>query len=168
MADSIDAADEARERAELFERIARSFAQVPRPEPPVTEDAGPLNREVESALAGKAAEEITPDDARDARFGLWLLSPEAFHYYHPALLRYVLPVDAPYVDGLGEAVFEVLVPRENEELQRVFEQRMALLDEAQRDALADYVAWHLANESVVPLRADAEAYWLRGSSRDRG
>jgi uncharacterized protein DUF6714 len=159
LAPTDDELEESRARAALWQQIDEAFAAEPRPEPPVTEGVGPFNDDVEQALAGKPADRVTAEDAGESRLGLWLLTPAAFRYYLPALLRHVL-VPERYVDGLGEAVFDVLVPRDDAELGRVFGERMKTLTESERAALAGFVNWYLGEESIVPLRDQAAAYWF--------
>jgi hypothetical protein len=157
MLEDDDELREARARTGLRDRIERTFATVPRPDPPLTEGTGPFNEDVEQALGGKTWDEVTPADAHAARLGLWLLAPDAFRYYLPAMLR--LALGGTYVEGLAEAAFEVLVPRDVPPLARVFEERMRTLDDAQHAALAAFVDWYLQEESIVPLRERAAAYW---------
>jgi hypothetical protein len=151
--------DEQRIRSTLADELRDAFVSVPRPRPPLTTGTGPMYDDIERALASKAADELTPEDARGARMNLWLLTPEGYHYYLPALLRMYLTSDT-YVDGLGQFTFYTLVPPEEPAAATIFNERMALLDERQRHALADYVRWYLEEQSSVADRDIAALYWL--------
>lgn len=150
---------EQRVRTALADELRDAFASVDLPTPPVTTSSG--NDYVERALAGKPANLITPEDARHVLMDLWLLTPEAYRYYLPALLRIHL-TGSTFVDGLGSFAFRTLIPPDDPALE-IFERRMALLDDRQHRALAGYVAWYLDYESSVPRRdaAAAASYWLR-------
>jgi hypothetical protein len=158
MTEDPDELEERREREELADRIGSAFASVPRPDPPVTEGTGPLHEDVEAALAGKPAGEVTAADAWEVRMDLGSLTPPAFAYYLPALLRIVL-VDDEYVDALDSSVFGMLTPPDDPSLAEAFDRRIALLDGAQRDALRRYVAWYSEGESTLPSRERALDYW---------
>jgi hypothetical protein len=158
MAEDPEEIAERGERADLAERLRAAFADVPRPDPPITVGTGPLNEDIERAIAGKTADEITAADAREVRHDLPYLSPEAFIYYLPALLRVILTEDT-YVDGLDEFVFYQLVPPENPALSEHFTQRIGPLDDLQRDALRRYVDWYSAREPFLSGRDSALAYW---------
>jgi hypothetical protein len=153
----LDELEDRRERADLADHIGLAFASVCRPDPPITED-GPLNEDVERALAWKSREQITAADASEVRTDLSSLKPEAFVYYLPALLRVILIGDS-YVDSLDASVLALLLPREGRAADRDFERRMALLDRPQRSALARYVDWCVDGESGLPGRERALAYW---------
>jgi hypothetical protein len=145
------------ERTALADRIGSAFASVCRPDPPITE-GGPLNEDVERALAWKSREEITAADASEVGTDLSSLKPEAFVYYLPALLRVILIGDS-YVDSLDASVLALLLPPGGRAADRDFERRMALLDRPQRSALEQYVDWCLDGESGLPGRERALAYW---------
>ena len=153
-----DELKERQERTELADHIGSAFASRSRPAPPITEGEGPLNEDVERALAWKYADQLTTADAWNVRMELPLLRPEALVYYLPALLRIIL-TGPSYVDSLGTSVLELLLPREGPVVDKDFERRMALLDRSQRDALAQFVDWCLDGEAGVPGRERALAYW---------
>jgi len=158
MTEDPDELEERRVRADLAQRIDAAFAPVPRPHPPITEGTGPLNEDVERALAGKPAGDVTAADAHEVRMDLPYLTPEAFAYYLPSLLRILLTGDT-YVDSLDTSVFGMLTPPDDPARAKAFERRTALLDRAQRDALADYLEWYAEGESALPGRERALAYW---------
>jgi hypothetical protein len=149
-------------RSRLADRIAAAFATVPRPEPPVTEGHGPLNDDVESALAGKAAGDVTAADAREVRTDLGYLRADAFAYYVPALARIALLCDED-VDGLEQSIVGLLTPPDDPAARAAFEQRIGQLDGAQRGALASFVRWYCDSESFVPERDRALAFWAEPS-----
>lgn len=146
--------------AEIADEIRAAFEDAELPDPPVTEGAyGPLGQPVEEALAGKSADEVTPDDALTVRLDLAALTPEAFRYYVPALTRMLL-VGGTEVDALGEGIVTVLAPPEEPERRERFDARMALLDDVQRKALADFVCWWISDEDEhVANREELAAYW---------
>jgi len=141
--------------AALAAEIASAFEAVAPPAPPVATGAGPIQDDVEQALAGKRAEELTPQDSRAVRLDLWSLTPAAWHYYAPALLgMFLADPGADELDGLGEGIFATLVPPQDAELRERFDERMALLDDAQRAALRAFVCWY---REQVPELAGADA-----------
>lgn len=146
--------------AEIADEIRAAFEDIEPPDSPVTEEPyGPLAQPVEDALAGKSAGELTPDDALAVRLDLWALTPEAFRYYVPALIRMLL-VGGSEVDALGEGIVTALTPSEEPARREKFDARMALLDDAQRKAAADFVCWWLADEDEhVAGRELLVAYW---------
>jgi hypothetical protein len=158
MAEDPEEIAELRERGDLAKQIAAAFADLPRPDPPITVGAGPLNEDIERAIAGKTADQITAAEAREVRHDLPYLSPAAFIYYLPALLRIIL-TDDTHVDGLDEFVFYQLAPPENLALSEHFTQRIGRLDDLQRDALRRYVDWYSASEPFLSGRDSALAYW---------
>lgn len=153
-----DEIEELRERSEIADRVVSAFAGVELPAPPITEGAGPLNDDVEAALAGKPSAGVTPADAREVRADLAHLTPAALVYYLPALIRIALLSDDD-VDGLGEAIFGMLTPPEDRPGLAFFERRAALLDDDQRSALASFLSWYSEGESYLPGRDRALGYW---------
>jgi hypothetical protein len=160
MSEDAEELKERREREELAERIKVAFAGVRRPDPPVTAGAGLLNEDVERALSGKSADDVTPTEALEIRGDLRCLTPEAFVYYLPALLRIIL-IGETYVDALDQFVFRMLLPPEDASEDDEFEQRVALVDATQRKTIAQYVDWYSEGESHLPGRERALAYWHR-------
>ena len=160
MTDDPDEREERRVRERIADRLSRAFASVPKPSPPVTIGGSPLADDIEKVLAGKDAGALTPDDARDVRGDLRLLTGPALRYYLPALLRLILVGD-PLVDGLGDFTFQLLVPPEEPGQPRWFEEQFGNLDAAQRAAIGNYVAWFSEGESFLPGRERAFAYWRR-------
>jgi hypothetical protein len=150
--------DDDTQRRRLAEEIEAAFGDVPRPDPPLTLGAGPMQDDVEDALAGKDAGELTADDALAVRLDLWSLTPDAFRYYVPALLRLAL-ADPDAVDGLDEGVFDVLTPPGDPDGRERFDERMALLDERQRSALGDFACWFGAQVPELAGAGAARAYW---------
>ena len=149
-------------RSELADRIGAAFASVPRPEPPLTEGHGPLNDDVERALGGKAAGDVTAADAREVRADLGYLRADAFAYYVPALARIALLSDED-VDGLEQSIFSLLTPPGDPAARDAFEQRIGQFDDPQRAALAGFVHWYSGAESFVPGRERALAFWVEPS-----
>lgn len=149
--------------AEIADEIRAAFEDIEPPDAPVTEARyGSLGQPVEAALAGTRADELTPDDALAVRLDLSALTPEAFRYYVPALIRMLL-VGGTEVDALGEGIVTVLTPPEEPERRERFDARMALLDDAQRQALADFACWWLADEDEhVANREELATYWQCG------
>lgn len=145
-------------RSQLAETIAAAFASVPQPDPPLTIEGGPFERDVEAALGGKSADELTPEDALAVRLDLWALTPEAFRYYVPALARMFL-VGETEVDALDEGLMTALTPSPDQEARAKLDERVGLLDDAQRSALREFVCWYLGAESFVAGRDEAAAYW---------
>ena len=153
--------------AEIADEIRAAFEDIELPDPPVTEESyGPLGRPVEEALAGKRADKaFTHDDALAVRLDLWALTPEAYRYYVPALVRMLLVGGGGgEVDALGEGVMTVLTPPSEAERRERFDTRIALLDDAQRKAAADFVCWWLSDPEGehVANRAELVAYWQCG------
>lgn len=146
--------------AQIADDVRDAFDDVETPTPPVTEDPhGPLGEPVEESLAGKAPDELTADDALAVRLDLWALTPEAFRCYVPALIRMLL-VGETEVDALGEGIVTALTPPAEPERRDRFDARMALLDDAQRKALSDFVCWWLSDEDEhVAHREQLAAYW---------
>jgi len=142
----------------IAHEIEAAFAGVPRPDPPLTIGDGPIQDDVEQALAGKGASELTADDATEVRLDLWLLTPEAFAYYVPALLRIALSGDDE-VDGLDEGIFDVLAPPGDPGLRARFDERMAQLDEPRRDALATFVCAFSDEHPELDGADAARAHW---------
>ena len=156
-----DELEELRERDSLADAIATAFAPVPRPERPVARGVGPMPEDVERALGGKSAGEVTAGDARAVRVDLGYLTPPAFVYYLPALLRVAL-AGGEQAEGVGESLFGMLAPPQDPELRAAFDRRVAGLDGAQRDALARWMRWYAGSESDLPGRERALAYWREG------
>jgi hypothetical protein len=154
--------DDLTARSELADRISAAFASVPRPEPPITEGRGPLNDDVERALGGKVADDVTAADAREVRTDLGYLRPDAFAYYVPVLAQIALLSDED-VDGLEQSIFGLLTPPSDPARRDAFEQRTGQLDDAQRAALAGFVHWCSAAESFMPGRDRALAFWVEPS-----
>src|SRR5207253_1099641 len=150
--------EELRERDELAEAIATAFAPVPPPGRPIAEGIGPMPEDVERALGGKSPDEVTARDARDVRVDLGYLTPAAFVYYLPALLRIAL-AGGEQADGVGESLFGMLTPPEDPGLRGSFDERVAPLDEAQRDAVGRWVEWYSEAQSDLPGRERALAFW---------
>lgn len=144
--------------ARLAEELRAAFADVPQPDPSLTIGAGPLEHDVEQALEGKSADDLTPEDALAVRLDLWTLTPEAFRYYVPALTRMFLVGDTD-VDALGEGIMTALTPSEDPSIQEKLDERVGALDDAQRQALGDFVCWYLDVEEFVPRADAAVAYW---------
>jgi hypothetical protein len=142
----------------LAQEIEAAFAGVQRPEPPLTLGDGPTQDDVEAALAGKDAAELTPDDAAQVRLDLWSLTPRAFAYYVPALLRMALDGDVE-VDGLDEGIFDVLTPPEDGDLRERFDERMRLLDDRRRGALRDFVCAFSDQQPELAGAEAARAHW---------
>jgi hypothetical protein len=145
-----DEAAEARERAVLARRLRDAFSFVPRPAGRVTNSCGPFADDVQAALGGKAADEITVADAHQVRTDLALL------------IRMVL-VGETFVDGLDEFLYYTLTPPQGPDEAREFARRFAGLDSAQARALADYIRWYGEEESHLDDLDLVLAYW-----RDRG
>ncbi len=146
--------------AALAAEIASAFPAVEPPAPPVTTGAGPVQDDVEQALAGKRAEELTPSDARAVRLDLWSLTPAAWQYYAPALLRmFLADPDDDELDGLGEGIFDTLVPPDDAELRERFDERMARLGDAQRAALRAFVCWYREQEPELAGADAAARHW---------
>jgi hypothetical protein len=145
--------------AEIADEIRAAFAGVEQPTPPLTLGEGPFEHRVEETLADKSADELTPDDALAVRNDLWALTPDAFRYYVPALIRMLL-IGGTEVDALGEGIVTALTPADAPETRAKFDERMASLDEAQRRALGDFVCWWLSDEDeYVAQRDKLAAYW---------
>ncbi|MBV9807728.1 MAG: hypothetical protein JO286_11125 [Solirubrobacterales bacterium] len=157
MSDDSEELEERQVRDRIADRLTRAFSSVPKPAPPLTVGGSALADDVEDVLAGKDADALTADDARELRGDLRLLTRPALRYYLPALLRVVL-LGEPYVDGLDEFTFNLLVPPEKPEQLRGFEEQLNL-DAAQRAAIGAYVAWYSQGESFLPGRDRALAYW---------
>ncbi|HEY1540012.1 MAG TPA: DUF6714 family protein [Solirubrobacteraceae bacterium] len=149
---------DADDRRRLAEKIEAAFADVPRAAPPLTDGGGPTQDDVETALAGKDAGELTADDARAVRLDLWSLTAEAFRYYVPALAHMTLAGDEE-VDGLDEGVFDVLTPPADDAGRARFDERMGLLNEGQREALGDFACWFSAQVPELAGADAARAYW---------
>jgi hypothetical protein len=157
MSDS-DELEERRVRERIADRLTQAFASVPKPPPPVTVGGSPLADDVENVLAGKDADALTTDDAREVRGDLSLLTGPSLRYYLPALLRLILLGDT-HVDGLDEFIFYLLIPPGDPEQLHGFNDRLGNLDRSQRAALSDYIAWYSEGESFLPERDRALAYW---------
>lgn len=149
-------------RSALADRIGAAFANLPLPEQPVTEGHGPLNGDIERALGGKAAGDVTATDARAVRTDLGYLRPDAFAYYVPALARIALLCDED-VDGLEQSIFGLLTPPDDRAARDAFQQRIGQLDDAQRAALGGFVQWYAGAESFVPGCDRALAFWVEPS-----
>lgn len=148
--------------AEIADEIRAAFGDVPQPDPPVTLDVGPFESRVEEALGGKSADELTAEDALAVRNDLWALTPDAFRYYVPALIRMLL-IGGTEVDALGEGIVTALTPPGEPETRAKFDERMASLDDAQRTALGDFVCWWLSDEDeYVAQRAQLAEHWRCG------
>ena len=148
-------------RTALADRIAAGFDSVPQPDAPLTIEGGPFERDVDEALAGKSADELTAEDALAVRLDLWALTPEAFRYYVPALARMFL-VGETEVDALGEGLITALTPSQDAATRAKLDERVGLLDAAQRDALREFVCWYLSVEEDVPRGDAAAEYWNCG------
>lgn len=148
-------------RTELADRIAAAFDSAPQPDPPLTIEGGPFERDVDAALSGKSADELTAEDALAVRLDLWALTPEAFRYYVPALARMFL-VGETEVDALGEGLITALTPSQDAATRAKLDERVGPLDAAQREALGEFVCWYLDVEEDVPRGDAAAEYWNCG------
>ncbi len=106
----------------------------------------------------KPADELTPADALAVRLDLWALTPEAWRYYVPALVRMFLVGDTE-VDALAEGLITSLTPTDDQQGREKLDERVAGLDSAKRQALADFVCWFVRVEEYVPRGAAAAGYW---------
>jgi hypothetical protein len=143
---------------EIAEALSAAFSKLEPPAPPVTIGNGPIEQTVESVLAGREADDLTPEDALAIRLDLWTLTPEAFAYYVPALARMLL-ADKMAVDALGEGLWTALAPPTEPGRREKFDARIAVLDDDQRAAIGRFVCWYLCSEEELPRADEARGYW---------